>query len=708
MQRSTRIGRARALAGATLAIALGTGFGAHAQSTLATANVRAIPTYESVGLYWSSPGSSNGCSVQFRASGTTAWTKGLDMWFDSRDNECRGSLVNLTPNTSYEVQMGPVGGAMTNTVSFKTWSNTVPVAKTVTVSGGAGTLNITSGGTASGYVVYDGGGATLDAANAQQFNVTINASYVVLRNLKLTGAMQDAIRISPNVTDVIVEDNDISNWGRTMGNGLAADMDSGVRAICTQPTLERVTIQRNKIHDPRYPANSWSTSHPAGAQGVTFSYCGGNHVIRHNEIYSTNGNHYNDGIGGEDNFSASGFPNADSDIYGNIISQTWDDGIEAEGGNENVRVWGNYIDQTGTGVASTVVSIGPMYIWRNVWNRNQFLGANGLDQDDRQNMMKAGSDSTFGHGRRYIFHNTMLQPTQSGYTYPLGGGYGVGGAGIGIWNTISKNNIWNTWKSNTAYYETQTDSSAERDMYNGSQGDMKIANGINAAPQYAAGNGNGAGASGLYQLAAGTPGYDQAVAIPNFNDNYMGNGPDVGAAEAGAPAMKFGVAASPGSAVSGATGNTSTSNTGSTGGSGTGSTGGTSAGGSTGTSTSGAIALSSSALTFTPTGLTQTVTFTNTTTSKVTFMQATMSSTKYMQTNNCGDVAPGASCTATITYYPTYGGSDTGTLTVTSTAPNSPSVISLAYSSGTSTAGGSTGTGGTTTGNKGKKRVVGQ
>src|SRR6185295_13359137 len=46
-----------------------------------------------------------------------------------------------------------------------------------------------------------------------------------------------------------------------------------------------------------------------------------------------------------------------------------------------------------------------------------------------------------------------------------------------------------------------------------------------------------------YALAAGTPGFDGAVRIPNFNDAFVGAGPDVGAAEAGAPAMKFGLAA---------------------------------------------------------------------------------------------------------------------------------------------------------------------
>src|ERR1700749_5017179 len=76
---------------------------AHAQS-LDSSGVRWVPTYEAVGLYWSSPGanSTTGCEVKFRVSGSSSWTQGLNLWFDSSKNECRGSLVNLTAGTAHE------------------------------------------------------------------------------------------------------------------------------------------------------------------------------------------------------------------------------------------------------------------------------------------------------------------------------------------------------------------------------------------------------------------------------------------------------------------------------------------------------------------------------------------------------------------------------------------------------------------------------
>ncbi|MGE5098212.1 MAG: hypothetical protein ACM3SO_23965 [Betaproteobacteria bacterium] len=134
-----------------------------------------MPTYEAVGLYWSAPAASSaGCDVRYRPSGTATWSNGLPLWFDSAANECRGSLVYLNPGTSYEVQLG-VNGNFTKGITFSTWSNTVPVAQTVKVPSGSATLNITTGGTATGYVVYDGTGATLDAQNGSPTNINVNA-----------------------------------------------------------------------------------------------------------------------------------------------------------------------------------------------------------------------------------------------------------------------------------------------------------------------------------------------------------------------------------------------------------------------------------------------------------------------------------------------------------------------------------------------------
>jgi hypothetical protein len=580
---STTVRRAHGLiAASSLLIGLAAVHAPARAQSLDSSGVRAVPTYEAVGLYWSNPASASDCSVQFRKQGAAAWSQGLNLWYDKSKGECRGSLVNLAPGTAYEAQLG-ANGSFSKGIAFTTWSNSLPVAQTIKVPSGSTTLNIAAGGSASGYVVYDGTGSTLDAQNGAAANVTVNASYVIVRGFTLKGAQQNAIVIDKNQHDVVIEDNDMSGWGRTRDGTWGTDMDSGVRAVCTSEELTRVTIQRNKIHDPRYPANSWSDGHPAGPQGITFSYCGGNHVLRWNEIYSSK-NHFNDAMGGEDNFSTGGFPNKDSDIYGNRIEMTWDDGIESEGGNQNVRIWGNYLNNTATGIASTVDSVGPLYIFRNVYNRSRFYEKSSPDTDDRGPMFKSGSSSDFGNGRRYLFHNTMLQATQSGLQYTLGGGAGIGGTGNTqlVMNTVSMNNIYHLWKPNNgAFYQIGSDAQFSHDMTSGTS--TPEVGGIVATPQYASGNGWQSEMGGLYQLAAGTPGYDQGVRIANFNDGFLGAAPDVGAAEAGTAAMKFGIAAA--SATSDTAGSTTTGS-GSTGtGTGTGGTGSTGTTGTTGTGT---------------------------------------------------------------------------------------------------------------------------
>src|SRR4051794_5772036 len=89
---------------------------AHAQD----ASVRAVPTYEAAGLYWSNPGNVSSCEVQYRKQGETSWKQGLNMWYDSNAGQCKGSLVYLTPGTAYEAQMS--AGGQTKPVTFTTWA----------------------------------------------------------------------------------------------------------------------------------------------------------------------------------------------------------------------------------------------------------------------------------------------------------------------------------------------------------------------------------------------------------------------------------------------------------------------------------------------------------------------------------------------------------------------------------------------------------
>ena len=524
--------------------------GSGSGSTL-PAGGKAVTTFHSIGVYWtpsSNPGST-GCIVQYRKSGDSTWSQALNLWYDSRNNECRGSIVQVQPGTSYDVQMG-VGSTYSVQTSATTWSEQFPVSQTVSVGSQSSTLSITQGGSASGYVLYQASpGAVINGGSGAQA-IKIDANYVIVRGFTVKGG-NNGIEVMPGRHDVVIEQNDVSAWGRynytnSAGWKVGVDEDSGITARCYNNVGDayRMVVQRNKIHDPNYGANSWDWGHPAGPNAISAYECGGNNVIRYNEVWSSDQQHYYmDGLGGGNNDSNKGWPGADSDIYGNIVKNTWDDGIEAEGGGQNVRVWGNYIDNTATGVATTPIAIGPTYVFRNVYNRSRMMSQVSLDNDQRNNFAKSGSWTDYGNGRRYLFHNTTLQATAAGSSYTLGAGGGISASGSSepMTNTVSRNNIVQIWKSWwNSFGSPGSGNDLDNDLYNGADTFSGTEqNGIVGVPVYASGNGWQSESGGMYQLSPSSPGYGKAARLPNFNDAY--SAPDVGAGQSGTAAMKFGV-----------------------------------------------------------------------------------------------------------------------------------------------------------------------
>ena len=547
------------------------------------AAVEVVPTFHSLGLYWSDSGGSAEvpCEVRFRKAGTTAWRSGYPLWFDGRHlaagtdaerpaNEYRGSLVHLDAGTRYEIELSLRGTNTRTTVTASTWSENFPIAKTITLPPHSKeSLVIAESGSPDGYILYTaapGAKTTIDVAGAQLYTVQVKASYVIVRGLTLKNAGRDGIRIEDGLHDIVIEECDISGWGRI-------DTDAGVAGKASEPwgmygdagiysnskTLERVIIQRNRIHHPRTDSNNWSerrekynTFHPRGPNGIYLIDTAGHHVIRYNDIGSDGDHMYNDIVAGDANFSFRGFPNCDSDIYGNRLSHAWDDGIEAEGGNRNVRIWGNYIDSAYTGIATASTSVGPIYIWRNVYDTSRKSEAPN-DRVEHGPFAKLGDHPRFGGGRRYFFHNTLLQQSPpEGSTRTQGAGGALSGGSnerpmVDVW---SRNNVWHLSRAERSGYSAPhsmtRNNNIDYDLYGG--GTLRLPGTnvigphmIKGTPQYAPGHGAQSRDGGRYSLAAASPGFDAAEVIPNFNDGFNGAAPDVGAHEAGTPPLEFGV-----------------------------------------------------------------------------------------------------------------------------------------------------------------------
>ena len=554
-----------------------------------------MPTFNSIGVYWAPAGGSesNGAKLAFRQVGKAAWRQGLAPWFDPRDAEYRGSIVELEPGTAYEIRLSLDSG-LAQTIRTATWDEGFRIKKTVRIAPGTTRLVIDasdSGNQAQGYVVFTAApGANVidqksvpgDDARDSCVVLKQGAHHVIIRGLILRNCRRYGVLIErqsepvldAQTHDIVIEDNEIAGWGGferiKPGSGLA-DNDGAIHCNYYRETddakrPDRIIIQRNTLRDPRHGANPWRTGaerkHPHGPQGVTFSHCGRNHVIRYNEIYSTNGNHFNDGIGGFANYSSSGFPLADSDIHGNRISQVYDDGIEAEGANRNVRIWGNYFDRVFVAIANAATAVGPLYVWRNVSHRMAGMHQPDAhpDADRRGPFIKAGSDHpSASGGRAYYFHNTVLQPP--GARYSMGAGWGINNSGGKLYNFVSRNNIWHIHKEARIQGEPKFSSlradgglgpiDADFDLHNGPltntgrhAGPRGWGPGTAGTPIYAT-----SGTSypdlvarpGNFSLGRSSPGYGAAERIANFNDRYPR--PDVGAHQSGTPPMRFGPSA---------------------------------------------------------------------------------------------------------------------------------------------------------------------
>ena len=239
-------------------------------------------------------------------------------------------------------------------------------------------------------------------------------------------------------------------------------------------------------------------------------------MIRYNECYSDLEHMYNDVIGGGSNGSYRGAPGPDSDLYGNLVSHGWDDGLEVEGGSRNVRIWDNYITQCMMSIGNAPASIGPLYLWRNVVSHNQAQpGAGG------GNFLKMGfaDGENWMNGHMYIFHNTLFR---SDDWLPTGG---LGGNRI-VKHTVSRNNLLHVRSPrdySVSANRRNEDNDFDFDLYNGRISVGQEAHGVRGEPVYSPDAGfDQATRTGHFQLVPNSPGVAAGQAIPNFSVGFTG------------------------------------------------------------------------------------------------------------------------------------------------------------------------------------------
>ncbi|MBE7462789.1 MAG: hypothetical protein HS116_04760 [Planctomycetes bacterium] len=503
----------------------------------------AVATFQSLGLYVRYAGDGNGdavCRVAYRAKGTETWQHGLDLVPDRKNQEFRGSLLNLSAGSGYEIQLtlsDPDDQAPTPALTFEkaTWSEATPVGETRELPAGMqkSSFVIEAHGKPDAWIVYrpapqqkealDGGTAAPDAVLIR------NSSYVIVEDATIAGGTVNAVRVF-NSKHIRIRRCEMRGWGTVGEPGPEADprrVDGAGRKINYHAGVkidmgsEAVTVEHCYLHAPRGHANSWAQGHPMGPEAFVIANSLGRHVIRYNECIGSEGHRFNDAIESIENSFVNGGPYRDTDIHDNYLAFCNDDVVELDGGQINVRFWNNRLALALCGISCAPCRIGPAYIFRNV------IGPLGDERGATGSAYKMGGGLRYSTGRDVILHNTIY-----------GSGRGLSSVGYGSgedrgrYRAFARNNLFAGSGSETDIYDKLKDAENDFDYDLLGRGGADAApeaeaHAVREKPKFADESG------GDLSLAEGSPGIDAGQVLAGVNDGFSGQAPDMGAYEFG-------------------------------------------------------------------------------------------------------------------------------------------------------------------------------
>jgi hypothetical protein len=484
-----------------------------------------------------------------------------------------GSIVDLEPGTTYDVKLAlkdPDGGEAEETVTMKTYVEPVePQGMTVKhVVPGAG------GGNGTENDPFKGLDAATAAATPGTLFLLHKGTYVKDQCNKNTWTLNKSGREGKPIIFRAAGDGDVILDG-------GGDKHTRGRLVSACDTkhiwLEGLTIQGRQYAIVAHKGSHWVirrchfrnmtkgfTAHNGGyresrhhyitdnvfegptswprTRGIE-SYCsvymsGAGHVVAYNMMKNLG-----DGIHG----TGHGRMNA-CDWHNNDITICTDDGLEADYGEFNMRVYRNRILNVAHGITTQPCYGGPLYIYRN-------LIYNATYSPFKLHNHTSGN---------LLFHNTCLKRSSCFNIVP---------ANETVTNTRTRNNLFlcrggtglNVGTRNMRHsdfdndgyggygrfarwngrfgYKTMEDAKKDGKIYH-----VKGAIKINPKTCFASGLLPPADKNKTYKaedidarLAENSDAVDTGVVLPNFNDGFAGKAPDLGCYEFGQPLPHYGV-----------------------------------------------------------------------------------------------------------------------------------------------------------------------
>lgn len=456
--------------------------------------IRLIPTFENCGYYCDSIfdvffdkawNTSDVFRLLYKAKNEDQWKEAFPPYYDTQRFQLRGSIMNLKENTDYDVQLEKKRKGKWSTVKkgkFTTWSTCPPIKNELKLSEmkeykkGSGIIFKGMKGQANAWIKIVGDIPIEAPATSRQALEVDDCRYLILENFVVKGGAIDAVAIRENCESVRIVGADISGWGRVAVDqvhledsinypaskykkdnacfideeGIVIRNDAGIYlgTVGKTPGPGNIVIERCYIHDPNGHSNAWHGVrevgkakgipyrfwHPQGPQGIYMRSRGGL-VIRYNDVVGADHYRLHDLLGGFNNGKIDGGMNTDADIYGNYLAFSQDDGLEMDGGQCNVRLYNNRIEQARVGISTAPNMKGPSYLVRNIIfnlgdsNREYSYG------------IKNGGGTMYSHGLHYFINNTFHISGNCISSV----GYG-GDIDRGMFQGYSRNNIFSNRK----------------------------------------------------------------------------------------------------------------------------------------------------------------------------------------------------------------------------------------------------------------------
>jgi hypothetical protein len=529
------------------------------------------PTLTSLGVQLPITGDDNfnaSVTVRYRKTGAGNWRQALPLFRVHPENtalwtvatQFAGSVFDLRPNMSYDIELhltdpdGPVDQIFTLTAITRSVPADPLNPRLVNVSDvnglnsalqgaqpgdiitladgfyNVGTVFFFGSGTAQNPIVVRGAseeGTVLDGGNCDSCNVLeVYGSYVHIERLTLQNA-QRAIRFqTAGATGNVVRRVHIKNT---------------TTAIFDRPNQTDFYICDNQAEGRLTWPLTYGSDGGAHGNDDGLVVAGSGHVVCHNRISG-----YADAMQINQNGSRA------NDFYGNDVLYTYDDGIELDSSEGNVRCFRNRFTNTFDTISLQPILGGPAYVLRNV-----AVNVAG----EQMKFHSLGTTPPQETNGTLAYHNTFVSPARDLYM-----------------NTPSpthhfqiENNLF-VGPAQLPGYAVEWGGPIDDGLfdYNGYFSDgwfvfNFLGLGYRNFPSFAAAQSGGVEAhgrllnqpifaSGLIAppsytsflgpqdvtLASTSNALDRGLVLPNVNDGYTGSAPDLGAVESGCPTPIYG------------------------------------------------------------------------------------------------------------------------------------------------------------------------